>query len=107
MSKPLNVQIIERARSLIEDSKHWCRGTLAVDARGNPVCPTGTRAKRRCAIGAIIAAAYEFTSDSRQAYDLGVSVVRTFRSASTVVNVNDMRGHAAVLALLDEALGQM
>ena len=104
MSKPLNIQIIEKARSLIEEKEHWCRGTLAVDARGNHVCPTDSRAKRRCALGAIVAAAYEFTNDPGQAYDLAVSVVRSFRGTSTLVNVNDVRGHAAVLALLDEAI---
>lgn len=29
MSKPLNIQIIEKARFLIEKEEHWCRGTLA------------------------------------------------------------------------------
>ena len=43
MSKPLNIQIVERARSLIEKEEHWCRGTLAMDARGNAVCPNSCR----------------------------------------------------------------
>ena len=34
MSKPLRVQIIERARALIEYEWHWCRGELARDASG-------------------------------------------------------------------------
>jgi hypothetical protein len=25
MSKPLKVQILEKARTLIEDERHWCR----------------------------------------------------------------------------------
>jgi hypothetical protein len=29
MSKPLRVQIVERARALIQDERHWCRGELA------------------------------------------------------------------------------
>ena len=48
MSKSLNIQIIERARSLIEKEEHWCRGTLAVDARGNAVGPT--ELPRRCVL---------------------------------------------------------
>jgi hypothetical protein len=30
MSKPLNIQIVERARFLIEKEEHWCRGTLVL-----------------------------------------------------------------------------
>ena len=26
MSKPAKIQILERARALIEDERHWCRG---------------------------------------------------------------------------------
>ena len=104
MSKPLNVRIIEGARALIEDERHWCRGTLAVDAGGNPVCATSRQAKRRCALGAVTAAAYDITNDPSEAYDLAISVVRSFRGASTLVNVNDVQGHAGVLAPLDEAL---
>jgi len=104
MSKPLKVQIIEKARALIEDEQHWCRGELARDASGNPVCPTDSRAKRRCALGAMIAAAYEITNDYGRAQDLAVGAVRSFRATATLVNVNDVRGYAAVLALLDEAI---
>ena len=38
------------------------------------------------------------------AYDLAISIVRSFRGTTTLVNVNDVRGHAAVLAVLDEAI---
>ena len=104
MSKPLNIQIVERARSLIEKEEHWCRGTLAMDARSNAVCPIHAAARRRCVLGAVIAAAREFTNDSKQAYDLAITIVRLFRGTTTLVNVNDVRGHAAVLAVLDEAI---
>jgi hypothetical protein len=39
MAKPLKVQIIERAKELIQDESHWCRGYLAVDADGNSADP--------------------------------------------------------------------
>ncbi len=100
----LNIQTIEKARFLIEKEEHWCRGTLAVDARGNAACPTDAPARRRCVLGAIIAAVREFTNDSRKAYDLAISIVRSFRGTTTLGNVNDVRGHAAVLAVLDEAI---
>jgi hypothetical protein len=47
MSKPLKVQIVEKARALIEDEKHWCRGELARDADGHDAdagqCPPMTQ----------------------------------------------------------------
>ena len=104
MSKTLNAQIIERARSLIEDEQNWCRGELARDGDGTPVCPTDSRAKRRCALGAFIAAAYEITNDSMLAHDLAFGAVRSFSGITTLVNINDVRGHAAVLKQLDDAM---
>ncbi len=107
MSKPLNTQIIERARALIADEQNWCRGQLARDANGNPVCPTDARAKRRCAFGAFIAAAYEIANDYTLADDLAIGAVRSFTATATLVNVNDVRGHAAVLMQLDEAIAAL
>jgi hypothetical protein len=40
MAKPARLQILERARALIEDERHWCPGNLARDARGLSICPT-------------------------------------------------------------------
>ena len=107
MSRPLNTQVIERARALIAEEQNWCRGQLARDARGNPVCPTDARAKTRCALGAFIAAAYEIANDYMLADDLAIGAVRLFADTATLVNVNDVRGHAAVLMLLDEAMAAL
>jgi hypothetical protein len=107
MSKPLKVQVIEKARALIEDERHWCRGELARDMHALSVCPTDTRAERRCALGALIAAAYQLTNDFSRAHDLAITAVRPLYGSATLVNVNDVRGHAAVLALLDEVVDAM
>jgi len=104
MSKPLKVQIVERARALIEDERHWCRGELARDVNSLSVCPTDRRAERRCALGALIAAAYQVTNDYSRAHDLAISAVRPLHGSATLVNVNDVWGHAAVLAVLDEVI---
>ena len=104
MSKPLNIQIIARARSLIEKKEHWCCGALALDARGTTVSPVGSQAVRRCALGALIAAAYDIINDYQQAHHLAIDAVRPFQGTSTLVNINDVRGHAAVLTFLDEAI---
>ena len=94
------------ARALIEDERHWCRGELARDMNALSICPTDSGAKRRCALGALIAAAYQITNDLSRAQDLAISAVRPLLAALRV-NVNDVRGHAAVLALLDEVLAAM
>jgi hypothetical protein len=104
MSKPFEVQIIEKARALIEDERHWCRGELARDASGLSVGPTDSGATRRCGLGALIAAAYQITNDARLAHDLAINALRPLCGSATLVNINDVRGHAAVLALLDDVL---
>ena len=68
MAKPLKFQIIEKAKELIQDERHWCRGYLAVDAYGDSADPTTSEAVRRCALGALIAAAYQLTSDRVRGY---------------------------------------
>ena len=104
MSRPLKVQIVEQARSLIADEQHWCRGQLAEDARGRIVLPTSAKAARRCGLGAVIAAAYQLTQNYDAAYALAHNALRPYCSLSTLVHVNDERGHAAVIALFDEVI---
>ena len=91
MSKPLKVQIVEKARALIEDQNHWCRGELARDADGLSVDATSSSAIRRCALGALVSAAYQLTNDQWQAYDLAINALRPM----------------AVLALLDDVMAIM
>jgi hypothetical protein len=100
-------QVVERARALIEDERHWCRNELARDTNGHSMDPTERSAVRRCGLGALIAAAYEITNDHRCAQDLAVSALRPICGSSTLVNVNDRRGHAAVLTFFDEVLAAM
>ena len=104
MSKPLKFQIIERAKALIQDEHNWCRGYLAVDADGISADPTGQEAVKRCALGALAAAAYQLTNDSVRSYELAANALRPLCGSNTVVLVNDHRGHAAILTLFDEAL---
>ena len=98
MSKPLKIQIVERARALIADEEHWCRNELARDARGMDVCPLSDNAVKRCGLGAVIAAAYQL------AHQLGLEALRPRSGAVTLIHVNETRGHAAVLALFDEVI---
>jgi len=58
---------------------------------------------KRCALGAVIAAAYEMTGGYRAAYDLAIRATQPLYGTATL-KVNDTRGHAAVLALFDEVI---
>ena len=107
MSKPLKVQIVEKARALIEDEKHWCRGELARDAEGLSVDATSSSAIRRCALGALVSAAYQLTNDQWHAYDLAINALRPMHGSATIIYINDVRGHSAVLTLLDEVMAIM
>jgi hypothetical protein len=104
MSRPLKLQIVEQARALIADESHWCRGELARDMNGMGACPTSDRAMKRCGLGALIMAAYQITNDHRGAHDLAIQALRPLYGSATLVHVNDMRGHAAVIALFDEVI---
>ena len=95
MSRPLKIQIVERARELIADEQHWCRRHFGEDAHGFPVSPTSPSAIKWCGLGAVIAAAYQ----------VGYQVLRPRYGSATLIHINDVRGHAAVLALFDEVLG--
>ena len=104
MARPLQIQIVERARALIADKQHWCRGELARDVNGEGVCPTSASALKRCALGAVIAAAHELTHNLDSANDFAFKALRPRYGTATLVRVNDMRGHAAVLALFDTVI---
>lgn len=104
MARPLKIQIIEKARALIEDKDHWCRNHIALDANGVSVFPTCISAVKRCALGALIVAAYDLTHDHDAADHLAYQALRPHCGTSTLMHINDMRGHAEVLALFDEVI---
>ena len=66
--------------------------------------PTSVNAVKRCGLGAVIAAAYELTHDFDAAHRLWHEALRPRYGRSTLVYVNDARGHAAALALFDEVI---
>ena len=104
MSTPIKVQILERARALIDDQRRWCRGDLARDAMNVSVGPTDSNAERRCALGALVAAACEFTNDLHLAHELAMTAMRPYVGATALTHINDTEGHAAVLTLFDIAI---
>jgi len=98
---------IERAKELIQDESRWCRGYLAVDADGISADPTGSEAVRRCALGALLAAAYQLTNSREKSCELATNALRPLCGSNKVVLVNDYQGHVAILALFNEAIAAM
>jgi hypothetical protein len=102
--KPLKIQIVELARTLIADEQHWCRCHLAEDGNGVSVSPISSSAVKRCGLGAVIAAAYQLTHDFDTAHKLRHEVLAPIGGLVTFMHVNDNRGYSAVLALFDEVI---
>jgi hypothetical protein len=104
MTQPIRIQVLETARALIEDERHWCPGDLARDAMGFPVSPTDSSAKQRCALGALLAAAHDLTGNPELAHHLATTAMRPLVGATALSHINDAEGHAAVLDLFDLAI---
>jgi hypothetical protein len=106
MSKPVSIRMIEKARELIAEPEHWCRGSYARGKGGASVPVMDRSAQRHCAMGALILAAFEVTGDVRRATELADSVSRMISKTGSLVFVNDHQGHAAVLVLFDKAIAE-
>jgi hypothetical protein len=106
LSKPLKIQIVELARALIADERHWCWHTIALDNNGVALSAMSPRAVRWCALGAAIAAAYQLTHDVDTAHKLAHEVLAPIGGPITLTRVNDTRGHSAVLALFDQVIAE-
>ncbi len=48
------IRQLQEIHDLFDDKRHWCRGELAVNDKGNPVCPTNQNAIRWCTTGAVV-----------------------------------------------------
>ena len=104
MAKPARLHILERARALIEDEGHWCPGDLARNAWGLSISPIDRDAEQRCALGALLAAAYELTGDVDRAQKVAAGAMRPVIGATSLTYINDVEGHTAILTLFDRAI---
>jgi hypothetical protein len=87
------IQLLQDAKGLIADAKTWTRGTY------------GTLRARRCAVGALRAAARRLDGPTPAwaAHELLIDIARS-RGFSSVEAMNDRSSHAAVLAAFDQAI---
>ena len=107
MSKPMPLIIIQRARDLISDEKCWCRGSYARNKIGFAISVHNRSARSFCAMGALMLAAAEICNSTSDAADLAHNVSTTMCPDRSIVFINDHVGHAAVLALFDQAIGAL
>ena len=108
MTTTVQKQVLINARALIADPAHWTSGFLACTAAGHNVHWSDHSATKWCAMGAIYRTAYDLVGDPREATRIGNEVAKSvcptrwFRGGLPAIN--DVRGHAAVLAIFDKAL---
>jgi hypothetical protein len=55
-------------------------------------------------MGAVIAAAYQLTHDLDAAHNLGRQVLAPIGHPARLMQINDTKGHSAVLALFDQLI---
>jgi hypothetical protein len=95
------IAVLNRARVLIADERHWCRGAFARSRAHIPVRPYSFFARRFCAIGALKRAACELLLPTQNAY-----LALEWQAGRRVEGWNDdpKRTHTEVLALFDAAI---
>ena len=108
MTTTVQKQVLINARALIADPAHWTSRTLACTAEGQSVAWYDPSATKWCAQGAIYRAAYDLVADQKEATRIGNEAAKNiYRPRWLFVSlaiVNDRQGHAAVLAVFDNAL---
>ena len=98
------VEQLKEARERIADRKRWTRGAPARRRNGHPTHPLSTAAVKWCALGALMRSGYPgWTDDDFDAY---WAIDKTVREGGgySLTYLNDVDGHAAVLAVLDRAI---
>ena len=106
MTTTVQKQVLINARALVADPAHWTRRTFARTADGHAIAWYDHSATKWCATGAIYRAAYDLVGDPNEAVRIGHLVVKSVSPGRwlPVASINDVLGHAAVLAAFDKAL---
>jgi len=108
MTTTVQKQVLINARALIADPAHWTTSTLARTADDHVVDWYDRSATKWCAQGAIYRAAYDLVGDPKEATRIGNEVAKSVCPTRWLRGglpaINDARGHAAALAVFDQAL---
>lgn len=100
-----SLQVLEAARALIADPKLWTTGAAARDVAGRRVDPASLDAVCWCALGALRAVDPDIDEGHQAARALRASGAKLYVLAPFLVN--DNLGHAAVLAMYDDAIDRV
>ena len=110
MAYTIQHQVVTRALDLISDEANWTRGALARDKQGLGCSWDGPQAYRYCAVGALARAAAELFGP-REVGSTAMRVASYVLKANgleeaCLPNINDVHGHAVVIAMFKKALGK-
>lgn len=110
MARPIQYQIVARARELIADERNWCTGVMARTRRrwwwtSRVVAPEDKKAAQFCAVGALRRAAHDLMGAEGRQRVMQVSW-EIKGSHWGLMAINDHEGHAAVLAAFDRYLNK-
>ena len=117
MAKPILKHVIEGARAFVSVRGTWVRYTLAATSRGMECEPTDSKAKKFCAHGALIRAAYDLTGDPADARRLAARAAMWVTGSGTpgeafeqIYTINDgqpVPSRNAILRLFDDGLARI
>jgi hypothetical protein len=116
MAKPIFRHVIEGARAYIAGRGTWTRFTLAATSRGIECEPTDPKARKFCAYGALVRAAYDLTGDHIEARRLSGRAAMWITGSETpeeafeeIYTINDgqpVPSRKAILQLFDKGLAR-
>jgi hypothetical protein len=95
-------EVLIRAKSLIEDPKHWAQNYYAYSAEGTMTGVDSEDAVSWCALGAT----FKMTNGEADLASelLQAASVDLFSDGYDVISVNDELGHASVMQMYDKAI---
>lgn len=96
-------EVLRRARALIEKPENWTQESYAADAQGNGISdPNDGAACRFCSVGAV--ARVLGIDGSLAEVHHAVKVLNDCTDSGGIIDFNDSRSHAELLAVWDDAI---
>lgn len=103
LSQNETVRQLHLLRARIADPKNWTTHALARDAHGKSVMPWDDRAMQFCLAGAAMAVSKGCSRLSEERLWRAL-VKQSGGDDHQPIRINNLQGHAAVLALIDSAI---
>ena len=97
-------EVLQKARDLLADRKHWAQNWFAYDKYGSRVGPTDKRATCWCSAGAICKVEGRDDNQSRALDLLDEALLVHFNWGKGVPDYNDIHTHEQVLAVFSKAI---